>query len=515
MGFRTGTWWFADTLCYSSADRSGEMRQSNRLGENSLNRVIEQWALSAFNSLDSSGSFNLSILQPLETETTMSWTQKKARQLLQFGKNLIEFIKSEQDNSARLKLGLLRFWRKRKSRAAEHGRVSAPLLRVALISMSSLLSTSLYEQSVLTDTKKLRRVYLCTYLWMLSSPGSWGAYILAPKCRLGCVSVPYIQLIHVLLMYVGLLYMLDRLCFFLLAVYSTANAKILTAIASAFSSEVYIIIFVSLFLDGCPSFHMWIFLQKMKGEGCGKGRRGKEILLFLTRRENNSLNCMAFIIYATWERNIEKEKQNLCYQGKSLSPPHPTPLSLVSVYEGVRRMPRICISRMQMAALPCTASFNRCSSPVIHSCEFGLWGPFPSHSSLGRDCKEGRGFQRMDLTWKWHPTSVLLLWGHSSEDAPRVAAASPVRTLQVATAKEEYFFLLFLAGEFLSHLQRIFPLWPGTHGRRWWGGRSAPPLHPPDWTELWTKRSALGSAREGSSVLWCVYVCVFLFFPSY
>lgn len=143
-----------------------------------------------------------------------------------------------------------------------------------------------------TKSKNFGRVYLLTWDLpidaQLSSSESWvhrGAYILAPKWRLRCVSLPYIQLIHALLMYLGLLYMLDRPCFFLLAVYSTANAKSLTAIASSFSSEVYIIIFVSLFLDGCPSFLIWIFLQKMKGEGCGKEREGKEILLFFLQKE--------------------------------------------------------------------------------------------------------------------------------------------------------------------------------------------------------------------------------------
>lgn len=114
----------------------------------------------------------------------------------------------------------------------------------------------------------------------------WGAYILAPRCRLRHVSLPYIQLRHVLLTYLGLLYMLDRPCFFLLAVYSTANAKSLPAIANSFSSEVYIIIFVSLFLDGCPSFLIWVFLQKMKGEGCGKGRerKGTQSCFFLEKK---------------------------------------------------------------------------------------------------------------------------------------------------------------------------------------------------------------------------------------
>lgn len=205
----------------------------------------------------------------------------------------------------------------------------------------------------MTNTKILRRVYLLTLNLpidaQISSSESWGAYILAPKWRLRCVSMPYIQLIHALLMYLGLLYMLDRPCFFLLAVYSTANAKSLTAIASSFSSEVYIIIFVSLFLDGCPSFLIWIFLQKMKGEGCGKEREGKEILLlFLTKRANNSFNCTGFIIYATYFevltcelRTYRRENKDIsAIKGENLSAPCFSPPTSDMVYEGARRMPR-------------------------------------------------------------------------------------------------------------------------------------------------------------------------------
>lgn len=68
MGCRTGTRFFADTFLLIAIE---EMRQSNGLGENSLNVESEQWVLPAFNSIDSPGSFHLSILQPLETKTTM------------------------------------------------------------------------------------------------------------------------------------------------------------------------------------------------------------------------------------------------------------------------------------------------------------------------------------------------------------------------------------------------------------------------------------------------------------
>lgn len=119
---------------------------------------------------------------------------------------------------------------------------------------------------------------------MLGSSESWGAHVLAPRCRLRRVSMPNIQLMRVLLMSLGLLYTLDRPCFFLLAAYSAANVKSLPAMASSLSSEVYIIIFVSLFLDACPPFLIWVFLQKMKGEGCGKGKKGKEILLFFRKK---------------------------------------------------------------------------------------------------------------------------------------------------------------------------------------------------------------------------------------
>lgn len=50
------------------SDSSEEMRQSNGLGQNSLNVESEQWALPAFNSLDSSGSFHLCILRRLKQQ---------------------------------------------------------------------------------------------------------------------------------------------------------------------------------------------------------------------------------------------------------------------------------------------------------------------------------------------------------------------------------------------------------------------------------------------------------------
>lgn len=152
----------------------------------------------------------------------------------------------------------------------------------------------------------------------------------------------------------------------------------------------------------------------------------------------------------------------------------------------------------------------------IHSCESGLWGHFPSHSSLGRDCEGGRRFERMDLTWKWHPTSLLLWalrvlrtqqWG-CSQGSSRIPNAHTAD----CTAKEENFFLLFLAGEFLSHLQRIFPLWPGTHGRRQWGWLfSSSTLSPRLNRALDQEISTELCKRRELSALVCVCVCFFSF----
>lgn len=114
--------------------------------------------------------------------------------------------------------------------------------------------------------------------------------------------------------------------------------------------------------------------------------------------------------------------------------------------------------------------------------------------------------------WIWHENIIQHpcfcelwgFWGHSSEDAPRAAAHTAD-----CTAKDENFFLLFLAGEFLSHLQRIFPLWPGRHGWRRWGwafSSSTPSLRLN--RALDQEISTELCKRRELSALVCVCVCV-------
>lgn len=62
-------------------------------------------------------------------------------------------------------------------------------------------------------------------------------------------------------------------------------------------------------------------------------------------------------------------------------------------------------------------------------------------------------------------------------DAPKGSGTCPLPTASAVgctprPAKRGDFVskLLFLAGEFLSHLQKIFPSWPGTCGPRVGGG---------------------------------------------
>lgn len=132
---------------------------------------------------------------------------------------------------------------------------------------------------------------------MLSSSEGWGAYVLAPRCKLRRVPMPYIQLMHVLLMYLGLFYMLDRPCFFLLAIYSTANVKSLPAIAASFWGLHY---HLCLIIPGWLPIIFYIGLSSKDERRRVWEGKGKKPCFFLEKRANNSLTCMGFNIYPTY-----------------------------------------------------------------------------------------------------------------------------------------------------------------------------------------------------------------------
>lgn len=104
----------------------------------------------------------------------------------------------------------------------------------------------------------------------------------APKYRLRQLSGPYIQLVQVLLTSPGLLYMPDGPWCFLLALQMQKGCC---------NSQLFLLwgLLCHLCLitpGGLPIISYRVFIQKMKGEGCGKGgeREGKKSFLEKKRK---------------------------------------------------------------------------------------------------------------------------------------------------------------------------------------------------------------------------------------